>query len=127
MVERLDALGTPRSPEAFQISNFAEWHDACLTNYAVWDRRGSQKRTEMIQEVEVLVRPHTKLQLQQPSFADRSYFQLLLGRIRALINNGTFVENQRVSIAPLRHPSEFRVGYSVLLVTFLPAPGAKEE
>lgn len=38
---------------------------------------------------EVLVRPHTRLQLQQPSFADPSYFQLLLGRIRALINKRT--------------------------------------
>ena len=38
---------------------------------------------------EVLVRPHTRLQLQQPSFADPSYLQLLLGRIRALINKRT--------------------------------------
>lgn len=38
---------------------------------------------------EVLVRPHTRLQLQQPSLGDPSYFQLLLGRIRALINKRT--------------------------------------
>jgi len=38
---------------------------------------------------EVLVRPHTRLQLQQPSWADPSYLQLLLGRIRALINKRT--------------------------------------
>ena len=38
---------------------------------------------------EVLVRSHTRLQLQQPSLADPSYFQLLLGRIRALINKRT--------------------------------------
>lgn len=38
---------------------------------------------------EVLVRPHTRLQLQQPSFADPRYLQLLLGRIRALINKRT--------------------------------------
>jgi FecR-like protein len=38
---------------------------------------------------EVLIRPHTRLQLQQPSFTDPSYFQLLLGRIRALINKRT--------------------------------------
>jgi hypothetical protein len=38
---------------------------------------------------EVLVRPHTRLQLQQPSLADPSYFQLLLGRIRALVNKRT--------------------------------------
>jgi hypothetical protein len=38
---------------------------------------------------EVLVRSHTTLQLQQPSLLDPSYFQLLLGRIRALINKRT--------------------------------------
>lgn len=38
---------------------------------------------------EVLVRSHTKLQVQQPSLTDPSYFQLLLGRIRALINKRT--------------------------------------
>lgn len=38
---------------------------------------------------EVLVRSHTRLQLQQPSFGDPSYLQLLLGRIRALINKRT--------------------------------------
>ncbi len=38
---------------------------------------------------EVLVRAHTRLQVQQPSLADPSYFQLLLGRIRALINKRT--------------------------------------
>src|SRR6266849_5210324 len=38
---------------------------------------------------EVIVRSHTRLQVQQPSLADPSYFQLLLGRIRALINKRT--------------------------------------
>src|SRR5216683_4544466 len=38
---------------------------------------------------EVIVRAHTRLQVQQPSLADPSYFQLLLGRIRALINKRT--------------------------------------
>src|SRR5260370_42080797 len=38
---------------------------------------------------EGLIRPHTRLQIQQPSPADPSYFQLLLGRIRALINKRT--------------------------------------
>src|SRR5215831_8733946 len=38
---------------------------------------------------EVLVRAHTRLQLQQPSLTDPSYLQLLLGRIRALINKRT--------------------------------------
>jgi hypothetical protein len=38
---------------------------------------------------EVMVRAHTRLQVQQPSLADPSYFQLLLGRIRALISKRT--------------------------------------
>ena len=38
---------------------------------------------------EVLVRAHTRLQVQQPSLTDPSYLQLLLGRIRALINKRT--------------------------------------
>ncbi len=38
---------------------------------------------------EVIVRAHTRLQVQQPSMTDPSYFQLLLGRIRALINKRT--------------------------------------
>ena len=38
---------------------------------------------------ELLVRPHTRLQVQQPSLTDGSYFQLLLGRIRAVINKRT--------------------------------------
>lgn len=38
---------------------------------------------------EVIVRAHTRLQVQQPSLTDPTYFQLLLGRIRALINKRT--------------------------------------
>jgi hypothetical protein len=38
---------------------------------------------------EVIVRAHTRLQVQQPSLTDPSYFQLLLGRLRALINKRT--------------------------------------
>src|SRR6266403_3143175 len=38
---------------------------------------------------EMIVRAHTRLQVQQPSLTDPSYFQLLLGRIRALINKRT--------------------------------------
>src|SRR3981081_4413009 len=38
---------------------------------------------------EVIIRAHTRLQVQQPSLADPSYFQLLLGRIRALVNKRT--------------------------------------
>ena len=37
----------------------------------------------------MLVRAHTRLQVQQPSFTVPSYFQLLLGRIRALVNKRT--------------------------------------
>src|SRR5467141_3654296 len=38
---------------------------------------------------EVMLRAHTRLRVQEPSLADPSYFQLLLGRIRALINKRT--------------------------------------
>ncbi len=38
---------------------------------------------------EVLIRSHTRLLLQQPSIGDPSYFQLLLGRVRALIKKRT--------------------------------------
>src|SRR5712664_2059974 len=38
---------------------------------------------------EVMVQAHTRLQVQQPSLSDPSYFQLLLGRIRALISKRT--------------------------------------
>jgi hypothetical protein len=38
---------------------------------------------------EVIIRAHTRLQVQQPTLTDPSYFQLLLGRIRALINKRT--------------------------------------
>src|SRR5260370_38831881 len=37
----------------------------------------------------VMLREHTRLQVQQPSATDPSYLQLLLGRIRALINKRT--------------------------------------
>jgi hypothetical protein len=38
---------------------------------------------------EVMLRAHTRLQVQEPSLTDRSYFQLLLGRIRAFIYKRT--------------------------------------
>src|SRR5260221_1931749 len=38
---------------------------------------------------EMLVRAHTRLQVRQPSLTDPSYFQLLLGRIRALVDKRT--------------------------------------
>jgi pSer/pThr/pTyr-binding forkhead associated (FHA) protein len=36
-------------------------------------------------------------------------------------HGGTYVEDRRISAAPLEHLSEFRVGSSLLLVTVLPA------
>jgi pSer/pThr/pTyr-binding forkhead associated (FHA) protein len=36
-------------------------------------------------------------------------------------HGGTYVEDRRISTAPLEHLSEFRVGSSLLLVTVLPA------
>jgi len=38
---------------------------------------------------EVMLRAHTRLRVQEPSLTDPSYFQLLLGRIRALIHKRT--------------------------------------
>jgi pSer/pThr/pTyr-binding forkhead associated (FHA) protein len=38
-------------------------------------------------------------------------------------HSGTYVENQRVSTAPLGYFSEFRIGSSVLLLTVLVAQG----
>src|SRR5438132_13493669 len=38
---------------------------------------------------EVMLRAHTRLRVQEPSLTDPSYFQLLLGRIRALIYKRT--------------------------------------
>lgn len=38
---------------------------------------------------QVLIRAHTRLTVQQPSPTDRGYFQLLLGRIRAIITKRT--------------------------------------
>jgi hypothetical protein len=55
----------------------------------ILDTGGGRLLLRLSDGSEVLVRPHTRLQLQQPSFADRSYFQLLLGRIRAFISKRT--------------------------------------
>src|SRR5215469_6970401 len=38
---------------------------------------------------QVLIRAHTRLTVQQPSPTDRGYFQLLLGRLRAIISKRT--------------------------------------
>jgi hypothetical protein len=55
----------------------------------ILDTGGGRLLLRLIDGSEVLVRPHTRLQLQQPSLTDPSYLQLLLGRIRALINRRT--------------------------------------
>jgi hypothetical protein len=55
----------------------------------ILDTGGGRVLLRLSDGSEVLVRPHTRLQLQHPSFADPGYFQLLLGRIRALINKRT--------------------------------------
>lgn len=44
---------------------------------------------QLVDGSQVLVRAHTRLMMQQPAPANRSYFQLLLGRIRAFINRRT--------------------------------------
>ncbi len=55
----------------------------------ILDTGGGRLLLRLTDGSEVLVRPHTRLQLQQPSLTDPSYLQLLLGRIRALINKRT--------------------------------------
>ena len=55
----------------------------------ILDTGGGRLLLRLADGSEVLVRSHTRLQLQQPSFADPTYFQLLLGRIRALVTKRT--------------------------------------
>ena len=55
----------------------------------ILDTGGGRLLLRLSDGSEVLIRQHTRLQLQQPSLADPSYFQLLLGRVRALINKRT--------------------------------------
>jgi hypothetical protein len=55
----------------------------------ILDTGGGRLLLRLSDGSEVLVRSHTRLQLQQPSLTDPSYLQLLLGRIRALINKRT--------------------------------------
>ncbi len=55
----------------------------------ILDTGGGRLLLRLSDGSEVIVRAHTRLQVQQPSLTDPSYFQLLLGRIRALINKRT--------------------------------------
>ena len=60
-----------------------------LPTGTILDTGGGRLLLRLSDGSEVLVRSHTRLQVQQPSLTDPSYFQLLLGRIRALINKRT--------------------------------------
>ncbi len=55
----------------------------------ILDTGGGRLLLRLSDGSEVMIRAHTRLQVQQPSLTDPSYFQLLLGRIRALINKRT--------------------------------------
>src|SRR5260370_1509827 len=55
----------------------------------ILDTRSGRLLLRLSDGSEVIVRAHTRLQVQQPSLTDPSYFQLLLGRIRALITKRT--------------------------------------
>jgi len=55
----------------------------------VLDTGGGRLLLQLADGSQVLVRAHTRLTLQQPTPTDRSYFQLLLGRIRAIITKRT--------------------------------------
>ena len=55
----------------------------------ILDTGGGRLLLRLSDGSEVLVRAHTRLQVQQPSLTDPSYFQLLVGRIRALIYKRT--------------------------------------
>lgn len=55
----------------------------------VLDTGGGQLLLQLTDGSQVLVRAHTRLMVQQPTPADRGYFQLLLGRIRAMITKRT--------------------------------------
>ena len=55
----------------------------------ILDTGGGRLLLRLSDGSEVMVRAHTRLQVQQPSLTDPSYFQLLLGRIRALIYKRT--------------------------------------
>jgi len=55
----------------------------------VLETGGGRLLLELTDGSQVLIRAHTRLTVQQPSPTDRGYFQLLLGRIRAIITKRT--------------------------------------
>ncbi len=55
----------------------------------VLETGGGRLLLQLTDGSQVLVRAHTRLMVQQPTPTDRGYFQLLLGRIRAVINKRT--------------------------------------
>src|SRR5467141_502117 len=55
----------------------------------ILDTGGGRLLLRLSDGSEVMVRAHTRLQVQQPSLTDPRYFQLLLGRIRPLANKRT--------------------------------------
>lgn len=55
----------------------------------VLETGGGRLLLQLTDGSQVLIRPHTRLTVQQPSPSDPGYFQLLLGRIRAIITKRT--------------------------------------
>jgi hypothetical protein len=55
----------------------------------VLETGGGRLLLQLTDGSQVLIREHTRLTVQQPTPADRGYFQLLLGRIRAIITKRT--------------------------------------
>lgn len=55
----------------------------------VLETGGGRLLLQLADGSQVLVRAHTRLTVQQPTPTERGYFQLLLGRIRAIINKRT--------------------------------------
>ena len=55
----------------------------------VLETRGGKLLLQLTDGSQVLIRAHTRLTIQQPTPTDRGYFQLLLGRIRAIITKRT--------------------------------------
>ncbi len=55
----------------------------------VLETGGGQLLLQLADGSQVLVRAHTRLTVQEPTLTDRGYFQLLLGRIRAIITKRT--------------------------------------
>jgi hypothetical protein len=55
----------------------------------VLETGGGRLLLQLTDGSQVLIRPHTRLTVQQPSPSDPGYFQLLLGRIRAIISKRT--------------------------------------